>query len=478
MDAANSEEKLQNKGAVPSLELHFRDSLDDGVNKPIPWIFANLLAEREQMLVYGEPKIGKSQFALQMAVAAAMGRSFLHWEYRGEEDAESKGKKPRRVLYVNFEIDEQAFSNRLADHVLAELDQQRAQPEQVESLESAVLLRQDQIELINEQIKERLFFSDGIRSMGITEAVIYDELKETQDPVASWRDRIRALRPDLVVFDTLSKVHSVKEQDNIEIQQVLMLLRKIAVVVNDDGKTVPVAHVIVHHTRKGWAQGSVQDSIRGASSIRAEVDVSAGLTQRKPTRSRRMLDLEARNMEGGSFHLSFNGKRFEVAAAKEEISPATQEIDDLSRIEGAFEKAGVRSMATKQLLIKALGKEQTRNAEGSALKKFIEEGAKEGKFFVLLEDKQQKQRALESGPMLKGAMNSDLYWIPDGSPWMNTPWMRSLMAEFRKPPDGGDASSDEPAQPGRASKPVKRRGRRRKHSSRGASSPHPKALAK
>jgi len=203
--------------------LHFRNSLDEGVNKPIPWIFANLIAEREQMLVYGESKIGKSQFALQMAIAAAMGRNFLHWQYRGEQ--------PRRVVYVNLEIDEQSFSNRLADHVLAELDQQREQPEEVESLENAVLLREDQIALINEHIKGRLFFSDGIRSMDITEDVIYDELREIQGPVANWRDQITALRPDLVVFDTLSKVHSVREHDNIEIQQVLMLLRKIATVV-------------------------------------------------------------------------------------------------------------------------------------------------------------------------------------------------------------------------------------------------------
>lgn len=476
MDGANPEEKLQNEGADPPPELRFRDSLDDGVNKPIPWIFAKLLAEREQMLVYGAPKIGKSQFALQMAVAAAMGRNFLQWEYRGGKDAGTQDKKPRRVLYVNFEIDEQAFSNRLADHVLAELGQARAQPEHVESLEDAVLLQPEQIELINEKIKDRLFFSDGVRSMGITEAVIHKKGNETRDLVTRWRARMKEFSPDLIVFDTLSKIHSVNEQDNIEIQQVLMLLRKIATIVKDDNTTVPVAHVIVHHTRKGGPQGSVQEMIRGASSIRAEVDVNVGLTPQAS--SRRKLDLEARNTEGGEFYLSFNGKRFEVEAPKEEISPETQEIDNLSRIEGAFEKAGVRSMATKQLLIKALGKEATRNAVGSALKKFIEEMAQDGRFFVLLKDKQQKKQAQESGPMLKGAMNSDLYWIPDKSPWMNTPWMCGLMAEFQKTSVGGDISSDEPVQPGRASKRVKRRGRRRNRSSHEASSPHPKGLAK
>ncbi len=470
MAAATRNKTRQNKGAAPPPELHFRDSLDERVNDPIPWIFANLIAEREQMLVYGEPKIGKSQFALQMAIAAAMGRNFLHWEYRGDQ--------PRRVVYLNFEIDEQSFGNRLADHVLAELNQQREQPEQVESLENAVLLRADQIKLINEHIKDRLFFSDGIRSMDISEDVIYDELKEIQGPVANWRERIQALRPDFIVFDTLSKVHSVREHDNIEIQQVLMLLRKIATVVKDNGQVVAVAHVIVHHTRKGGNQGSVQESIRGASSIRAEVDVSAGLTQRGRARSRRMLDLEARNMEGGLFHLTFNGKRFEVAVAKEEISRETQEILDISRIENAFREARVRSMATKQLLIKALGKEQTRNVEGSALKKFIEEKAQEGKFFILTEGKEKKKQALASGPMLKGAINSHLYWIPDESPWMKTPWMCSLMEEFREIPVGGGPSSAEPEHPGPVSKQVKKRGHRRKHSSRGPSVPKQKRSRK
>jgi len=191
-----------------------------------------------------------------------------------------------------------------------------------------------------------------------------------------------------------------------------------------------------------------------------------------------VLDLEARNTGGGSFNLTFNGKRFDLSAAKEEISPETQEINDLNRIENAFREAGVRSMATKQLLVKALGKEQTRNAEGSALKKFIEETAQEGKFFVFLKGKEKKQQALDSGPMLKGAINSDLYWIPDESPWMNTPWMCSLMEEFRKTPVGGDTSSDEHEQPGRANERPKRRGCRRKPPSRRPSAPKPKSSRK
>ena len=55
------------------LPLGILNALDDSVYHPTPWIIEKLLAEGEQMLVFGAPKVGKSQFVLQIACCLAMG---------------------------------------------------------------------------------------------------------------------------------------------------------------------------------------------------------------------------------------------------------------------------------------------------------------------------------------------------------------------------------------------------------------------
>ena len=84
----------------------FLNALDDTVNKKIPWIIDKLLAEGEQMLVFGAPKVGKSQFGLQLAMSIALGEPFLNWPIANR----------RRVLYLNFEMGKRFFMLRIARH--------------------------------------------------------------------------------------------------------------------------------------------------------------------------------------------------------------------------------------------------------------------------------------------------------------------------------------------------------------------------
>jgi len=408
---------------TPEEPLNFRDFLDETINEPVPWIFQELIAEREQMLIYGEPKVGKSQLALQMAVAAALGKNFLKWE-------NTAGKL--RVVYVNFEIDEHPFMNRLADHVLAEFDRKREQPEQVDSPNARVVLHTDHIQLVNREIKDWLHFSDGIRTMDVTQKALDGEQPEILN---RWKERIKQLRPDFLIFDTLSKMHSVNESENNTIQQVLTFVRKLSVRLREDGQTEePIAHVIVHHSRKPNFRekgGQTADAIRGGSSIRAEVDVSLGLSghSRKPDR---WLLLEARNVAGENVSTKFDGRRFVLAEAEPDVSDLGQEEARLEKIVRAFSKAKVRGMSAGQLLARVVGKMNTRKGWAIKMKELIAEQAA-GRGYFILASGDTKQTAKTSGPLLKNADKpTELYWIHDDSPWMKTDWMQEIMADWRR----------------------------------------------
>lgn len=425
-------EVVDNKSiSAPGENLLFRDFLDETVNDPVPWIFSNLIAEREQMLIYGEPKIGKSQLALQMAVAAAMGKSFLNWD-------NSAGR--RRVVYVNFEIDEHPFMNRLADHVLAEVGLMREQPAEISSAETRVILQNKHINLVNQEIKNWLHFSNGIRSMGITREVLgvnsrnNDELSAEEHVVfKAWKETIKKLSPDFIIFDTLSKIHNVDESENIAIQQVMMLLRKLAVRMRGDGKEESIAHVIVHHTRKRSRHETRQspDSIRGGSSIRAEVDVSLGLSG-VVGKSDRSVHLEARNVGGGSFSLKFDGRRFEVSGKESDGENSGEQHTKLDRIANAFRELKVRGMSVGQLHRRVVGAANIRRKWGLAMKEFIEQEAASGSHFVKVSN-EARESAKMSGPLLKNAARAgDFIWIPDDSPWMQTEWMREVMSAWEQ----------------------------------------------
>lgn len=81
-------------------------SLSSGLSSVLKadYIIDGLLEKGEQALLFGQPKVGKTFFAIQIAVAAATARPFLSWGI----------SQPRKVLYVNFEMGERVFAERVA----------------------------------------------------------------------------------------------------------------------------------------------------------------------------------------------------------------------------------------------------------------------------------------------------------------------------------------------------------------------------
>ncbi len=396
----------------------FRDALSEDIDADVRWIIGGLLAEGEQLLLCGAPKVGKSQFAMQMAVAISMGKPFHDWSV--EEP------RRRKVLYVNLEIGERPFMRRLAAHVLAELGKVRM-PASKEAIGK-------DLKAVNEEISGSFFFSEELRFIGITRDHIEGLLNSQKEPgterdkfLKEWHRVMDELTPELVIFDTLSKMHTLDERENNAIQGVLMLIRQMATVKSEDEavnqKRQEVAHVVVHHSRKSSDDGRVLkkfvlDSIRGGSAIRAEADVIIGLSgQESPGEIledvERWVTIEARNIAGGQFDFQFNGFRFEKKSGASEKKKAENYS---TRVLAVFKELGVRGVSTGLLTEILSNNNKQRSSAYEAEKKRLMDFAK-GKDLIRLKASENKA-LIAKWPVKKVKHSAEIYWIGDDSDWL------------------------------------------------------------
>ena len=91
---------------APSPEVSFKTvkSLALGLTSKPDYLIEGLIEKGDQVLLYGQPKVGKTFLAIQMACALACKKPFLNFEIC----------KRRKVLYVNFEMGERVFSDRIS----------------------------------------------------------------------------------------------------------------------------------------------------------------------------------------------------------------------------------------------------------------------------------------------------------------------------------------------------------------------------
>jgi len=216
-------------------------SLAEGLTQEPNYLIEGLIEKGDQVLLYGQPKVGKTFLAIQLACALACQKPFLKWEV----------KSRRRVLYINFEMGERVFASRISKY----LDQPETE-----------LPVEERAECFDKQLDGNLFFSVSPRKIELsTQKEMIEKLIESE-------------KPDFVIFDTLTKLHSADERENNAIQGVLTEVRNVCE--NDNG---PIAHMIVHHARKSSI--NITDNghhltaaeIRGGSAIRGEADVILGL---------------------------------------------------------------------------------------------------------------------------------------------------------------------------------------------------------
>jgi RecA-family ATPase len=186
------------------------------------WIISDLIERGDQWMVSGQPKVGKSIFAMSLAVAVATGNSFIGYDCLAA----------KRVLYFDLELKDRVFWARI-DQMFCEID-----PAELDNL-----IRPNNLSSLD------VFNSDD-------QKLIVDTIAITQ--------------PDLIIWDVLSRMHCRDENDNSSMKQVLQKIRSLS-----DSK----AHLIVHHSRKNVGFGNADaQSIRGAGAIHGEVDGAITLT--------------------------------------------------------------------------------------------------------------------------------------------------------------------------------------------------------
>ena len=259
------------------------------------------------------------------------------------------------------------------------------------------------------------------------------------------------LKPDLIVFDTLSKTHTAKESDNQEIKDVLLKLRKVATVSTSviDATTADserpderkeLAHVIIHHARKlpehGMEDYISLDNIRGGSAIRAEADLIFGIfgavskNTKADEKSSRLLNrtitIESRNLESGQMKATFDGWIVSLKNTKEPVEkPSDQQW--LAHIKQAFLDMGMRGLSQKTLiarLMAAVGKGVMEGQCEEAVKRLSGENFSE---FQII-SKTGNEDLLAKYPCERVG-GKTILWIRDDSDWLKEPdWEKHFAA--------------------------------------------------
>jgi RecA-family ATPase len=215
--------------------------------QPNNWLIEDLLLHSDQLMIAAAPKAGKSLLAIQLAIAVASGGEFLRW----------KVKHPAKVLYLNLEIGEAPFAQRVQK-------------------QAAALSPQELVALGN-----NLEVISNLRTIDIEAPADYGTVQSL----------VVLHKPQLVIFDVLARCHSQNENDNSTMKFVLQQLRKVV---------GTAATVVVHHSRK--APQGMEDanlgpsSMRGASAVHGEVDLAITLTKRAAKDGKFSMRFSARNV--------------------------------------------------------------------------------------------------------------------------------------------------------------------------------------
>lgn len=279
-------------------------------SKPRQWIVQPLIAVGDQVVLAGEPKSGKSLLASQLCLEIAKGPGPLKINLPGtakipdkpkahlpvgyfeiRPNAENGKTSPWVVLYVSFEMGPQIMWAR-TDQQSKGLALSLFTPKMVHGAMRGDHYQRGTLQPTLPYF--HLFELRGGRTMGIAPAfkeIPEPRVKENTAIRNEWEKLLSTIRPDLIVFDSLSQLHFCDENSNLEMRDALQQIRKLCVLKLPKNpsdptspQTRPIAHIIIHHTRKesGDQKYSRKDAseMRGASSIHAEADLAITITKR------------------------------------------------------------------------------------------------------------------------------------------------------------------------------------------------------
>lgn len=165
------------------------------------WLVEPLLPQGGLVMLYGEPKVGKSYAALQLSVALTTGApDWLGFPIRGSADG-----APLKVVYLQLDTPRSLWAERIAALQAAGVD----------------------MHAIHFGDRETLgFFPFDILNPEHAEHV---------------RQQLSLINPDVVVVDTLREVHSGEENDATTMRNVIAALQ---------AAVQPACLVLVGHSRK------------------------------------------------------------------------------------------------------------------------------------------------------------------------------------------------------------------------------------
>ena len=209
---------------------------------PETWLIEPILPSGGAVLLYGDPKVGKSYAAIQLTLALQEGKDWLGFPVR----------RKCRVVYVQLDTPRSLWASRLEELHLT--------PEQI-----GLLLLADRETL-------ECFPFD------ILNPIHHDLLKTS----------LRDLSPDVVIIDTLRESHGGDENDSTQMKMVLSSF---------DSAIQPAAAIYVHHSKKPSIDGgkSTINDMRGGY-IAGKMDSILRL-------SPKTLYFTGRAIEEGSIHI-------------------------------------------------------------------------------------------------------------------------------------------------------------------------------
>jgi hypothetical protein len=185
---------------------------------PTDFVIEGILRAGGTTILIGEPKLGKSQMSLDLALAVSRGEAFA-----------GLATKKGRVIYYALEDGEDIVRDRVKSRGLTGLD-------------------------------EDLY-------IGTTPPVV-------EDSTALLEEHIDIFQPSMVIIDTLRamSVSTGKSENEASFADSIYRIAKVA-------RERGVAAIIVHHTVKATSGNPITDA-RGTSAIAGAVDVVAGLYRR------------------------------------------------------------------------------------------------------------------------------------------------------------------------------------------------------
>lgn len=195
------------------------------IEQPLELWGERLLFSSARMLIAGAPKIGKTNFNLELAIRLTTGGNMLGWSTAG----------PCRVAYLNAEVMTYYMRERISvitDH-----------------------LSEKEKELVNANL-----FVTGRTDLDLLSASAFYAVF----------DEIERIKPDVIIFDPLINLHSAKENDSSEMMNVFGRLDLLA----DINKS---ALIIAHHVSKGVVGTRGHDpfdAIRGSGALRGWADTN------------------------------------------------------------------------------------------------------------------------------------------------------------------------------------------------------------